>query len=216
MNTIILDMYGVILKESKGNFIPYTYRHFDEIEHNRLTRQFTVEKLFTKASSGDISSDEFLTTLGYNDPQFHMRNYIDNFLTLDSGFINFAERFYRKYDFALLSNDVKEWSAYITKRHDLDKYFRLKIISGNVKCRKPDIKIFEITLTALGKKAEDCIFVDNSIENLKTASELGITPILFNRDAVEYSGKTVNTFAELTEIIDNLSKSHNADISNVD
>lgn len=67
MTTIILDMYGVILEESKGNFIPYTYQHFDKSEHDRLLHQFREEKLFTKAGNGELSSDEFLTLLGYDD-----------------------------------------------------------------------------------------------------------------------------------------------------
>lgn len=201
--TILLDMYGVILEESKGNFIPYTYQHFDESEYDRLTRQFRVEKLFTKAGDGEISSDEFLTMLGYDDPQYHMQNYIENFLTLDAGFISFAERFYQKYDFVLLSNDVSDWSTYITKYHQLDKYFQYKIVSGDVKCRKPDRQIFEIALATAGKRADECIFIDNSIKNLKTAEALGISPVLFNRDGSEYGGAIVNTFAELAKMIDN-------------
>lgn len=43
--TILFDMYGVILEESKGNFIPYTFRHFNRTEHERLTRQFREEQL---------------------------------------------------------------------------------------------------------------------------------------------------------------------------
>ncbi len=33
-------MYGVIIEESKGNFIPYTLAHFPETEHHRLIRVF--------------------------------------------------------------------------------------------------------------------------------------------------------------------------------
>lgn len=201
MTTIILDMYGVILEESKGNFIPYTYQHFDESEYDRITRQFRVDKLFTKAGCGMLSSDEFLSLLGYDNPQYHMRDYIENFLTLDSGFIAFAEKFHCKYDFVLLSNDVSEWSAHITKYHRLNKYFSHKIVSGDVKCRKPDRKIFEIALATAGKKPDECIFIDNSVENLKTAAALGINSILFNRDNVEYDGAVVNSFDEVAEMI---------------
>jgi len=38
MKTIIFDMYGVIIKESKGNFIPYTRNHFPPPEHDRLIK----------------------------------------------------------------------------------------------------------------------------------------------------------------------------------
>ena len=163
---------------------------------------FRDEKLFTRAANGEMTSDEFLTRLGFEDPRFHMINYINNFLTLDPGFREFAEKYYRQYDFVLLSNDVAEWSAWITEHHDLDQYFTHKIVSGDVKCRKPDRKIYEIALEKAGKKPEECCFVDNSVKNLITAAELGIEPILFNRDGEEYTGTIVNSFAELAEVLD--------------
>ena len=73
---LLIDMYGVILEESKGNFIPYTYAHFPQSEYDRITHIFRVEKLFTQAGYGKISSDEFLSRLGYDDPQFSMKGHI--------------------------------------------------------------------------------------------------------------------------------------------
>lgn len=202
ITTIIFDMYGVIIEESKGNFIPYTYNHFDEFEYERITRQFRVEKLFGKAGNGELSSDEFLSLLGFADTEFHMRDYIENHLTLDAGFISFAERFSGQYEFVLLSNDVSEWSAYITEFHGLDKYFKHKIVSGDVKCRKPDRKIYELALERIGKKPEECLFVDNTAKNLLVAQELGIAAVLFDRDKEAYSGTKVNTFEELAQVIE--------------
>ena len=199
--TILFDMYGVILKESKGNFIPYTYQHFGESEYGRLTRQFREEKLFTKAGDGEMTSDEFLAKLGYQDPQFHMADYLENYLTLDEGFLPFAEEFASRYDLVLLSNDVSEWSAYLTEHHGLDRFFRHKIVSGDVKCRKPDRRIYEIALAETGKKPEECLFVDNSVKNLLTAAELGIEPVLFNRDGEEYGGTVVNSVPELAGLL---------------
>ena len=202
ITTIIFDMYGVIIEESKGNFIPYTYNHFDESEYERITRQFRVEKLFGKAGNGELSSDEFLSLLGFADTEFHMRDYIENHLTLDAGFISFAERFSGQYEFVLLSNDVSEWSAYITEFHGLDKYFKHKIVSGDVKCRKPERKIYELALERIGKKPEECLFVDNTAKNLLVAQELGIAAVLFDRDKEAYSGTKVNTFEELAHVIE--------------
>ena len=202
ITTIIFDMYGVIIEESKGNFIPYTYNHFDESEYERITRQFRVEKLFGKAGKGELSSDEFLSLLGFANTKFHMRDYIENHLTLDAGFIPFAERFAEQYEFVLLSNDVSEWSAYITEYHGLDKYFTHKIVSGDVKCRKPDRKIYEIALERIGKKPEECLFIDNTGKNLLVAQELGIVTVMFDRDKEEYAGIKVNTFEELAQVIE--------------
>lgn len=201
ITTLIFDMYGVILEESKGNFIPYTYNHFDESEYERITRQFRVEKLFSKAGNGEITSDDFLSMLGFKDTQYHMRDYIENHLTLDAGFIPFAERFVGQYEFVLLSNDVSEWSAYITEFHGLNKYFTHKIVSGDVKCRKPDKKIYELALERINKKPKECLFIDNTAKNLLVAQELGIIPVMYDRDKEEYAGIKVNSFEELAQII---------------
>ena len=201
-DTIIFDMYGVILKESKGNFIPYTCSHFDVTEHERLKRQFREEQLFTKAGNGEISSENFLSRLGFKDTDFHMKDYIENHLSLDSGFIPFAEKYYTGYEFVLLSNDVSEWSRYITNYYKLDKYFKNKIVSGDVQCRKPDEEIFRITLSRIKKQAVRCIFIDNSVANLRVAESIGLTPILFNRDNENYDGIIINSFPELDSLIE--------------
>lgn len=91
--------------------------------------------------------------------------------------MSFAEKYYEQYDFVLLSNDVSEWSAYITEYHHLNQYFQGKIVSGDVKCRKPDRRIYEIALEKTGRKASETVFIDNSVKNLHVAAELGITPI---------------------------------------
>lgn len=201
MKTIVFDMYGVILKESKGNFIPFTFQHFDACEHERLIKLLKKDQLFTKAGNGEMSSEEFMTLLGYDDPSYHMKNYIENYLTLDTGFINFAGKYADRYDFVLLSNDISEWSAYITKYYNLDQYFKNKIVSGDVKCRKPDKKIFTIALERMEKFPQECIFIDNSVANLEAAAEMGFLTILFNRDEVVYSGVTVNNFDELEKVL---------------
>ena len=43
--------------------------------------------------------------------------------------------------------------------------------------------------------------MDNSVKNLITAAELGIEPILFNRDGEEYTGTIVSSFAELADLL---------------
>lgn len=72
---LLIDMYGVIIKESKGYFIPYTFEHLGKMEHDRLTRAFREEGLFTKAGNGNLSSDEFLSLLGYQNPAETMQDY---------------------------------------------------------------------------------------------------------------------------------------------
>lgn len=194
---LLLDMYGVIIKESKGYFIPYTFEHFDKNEHCRLAWAFQKEKLFTKAANGDLCSDEFLSLLGYSDPTETMVDYLTNYLTLDQEFLQFAECNYIQYDFVLLSNDVKEWSKYLFDLHGLQKYFKKSLISGEIRMRKPENRIFVHAIEVMQCRPQDCIFVDNSVQNLKAAQKTGINTVLFNRDHEVYSGNIVDNFQEL-------------------
>ena len=198
---LLIDMYGVIIKESKGYFIPYTYEHFPETDYERLTNAFKVERVFSRAQKGGLSNQEYLTYLGYENPRVTMEDYLKNYLTLDEQFHNFARQLSKDMDFCLLSNDVAEWSEFLTDYHGMNPYFKEKIVSGDVCLRKPDRGIFEYALERLQCKPEDCIFVDNSVKNLRVAEELGIKTILFNRDGEEYEGDVVNDFAELGEML---------------
>ncbi len=201
---LLIDMYGVIIKESKGYFIPYTFQHFDEAEYDRLKKAFKDDKYFTKAQMGIISNEEFLGYLGYSSPKETKEDYLKNYLTLDEQFKAFAEKYSKVMDFCLLSNDVLEWSEFLTEYYQLNGYLKEKVVSGAVRMRKPDANIFLYAIDKLGCSPEDCIFVDNSVKNLLVAEKLGIQTILFNRDGEEYGGRVVNDFVELGTVLDSL------------
>jgi SAM-dependent methyltransferase len=82
-----------------------------------------------------------------------------------------------------------------------EKYFSHRTVSADVKCRKPDLKIFDLTLEAIGKAPSECIFIDNDVKNLLAAEEVGISAVLFNRDGAHFDGATVETFGELCDLI---------------
>lgn len=198
---LLIDMYGVIIKESKGYFIPYTLEHFASSEHERLKKAIKEEQYFTKAQRGELSNSEFLLYLGYTSPEETMEDYLKNYLTLDEMFIDFARKFSKIYDMCLLSNDVLEWSEYLTEYHQINAYFKDKIVSGQVHLRKPDKEIFIYALQKLGCEPGQCVFVDNSVKNLLVAEKLGIPTILFNRDGEEFDGRVVNDFEELAKML---------------
>lgn len=194
-------MYGVILNEPKGRLLDYSRDNLSPEEYKRVETLIYENRLFDKAGLGEINACEFLSLLGFKDEPYHSKRYIDGYLTLDEGFIRFAECAKDKYELVLLSNDVSEWSRYITEKFDLNKYFKCKIVSAEEKCRKPDLKIFDIALEKAGKSPAECIFIDNTPQNLLAAEEVGISAILFNRDNSHFDGMTVYSFDELSGLI---------------
>jgi len=194
MQTLIFDMYGVIIKESLGNLVPFAQEYFPE-----LSRE-TVYSYYRKAQLGRLTSAQFFTYLGFSDPEAVQAAYVAQ-LTLDDGFARAAQLLRKNFRFALLSNDVAEWSDALCGLHRLDALFPVRVVSGRVGCRKPEPAIFQIALDRLETSPEDCIFIDNSVKNLMTAKDMGMLPVLFNRDGESYEGLAVDTFEELTGLL---------------
>ena len=88
------------------------------------------------------------------------------------------------------------------EKFDLNKYFDVISISGDLKIQKPDERIFLLTIEKLGVKPEDCIYVDDRSGNLNAAKKVGMTPVLLNSRNEVYAGVVVNSFEELIKEID--------------
>ena len=65
------------------------------------------------------------------------------------------------------------------EQHHFLQLFDDLIISGEHKLIKPDPAIFALTLKRIGRKADECLFIDDSTHNIETARTLGFQTILF-------------------------------------
>jgi putative hydrolase of the HAD superfamily len=83
---------------------------------------------------------------------------------------------------ALLTNNVREWeSVWRAKLPELDDLFEVVVDSAFVGMRKPERRIYELTLERLGDdlRAEECVFVDDLEVNCEGARALGMTAVRF-------------------------------------
>ncbi len=80
---------------------------------------------------------------------------------------------------AMLTNNVKEWEARWRSMLPVDDIFELVVDSAFVGCRKPQPRIYEITLDRLGAEPAECIFIDDIDVNCDAAAALGLTAIHF-------------------------------------
>ena len=83
----------------------------------------------------------------------------------------------------LLSNFSLEKFKLIEHKHPVFEWFEDKIISGEHNAIKPDPEIFHIALRRFGKKAEECLFIDDSSANIETARRLGFQTVQFHSPA---------------------------------
>ena len=195
MKAIVLDMYGVILKQTGDDFVPYVQRTFPDL---------TPEEIYIpwfKADTGEWDSLQVWEALGYTgDLEQIEKEYLDT-IELNDGFKDFITAAKKKYRLAIISNDSSRWSRYFREKFDINKYFDVISISGDLKIEKPDERIFKLTLEKLGVGAEDCLYVDDREGNLAAAERLGMKPVMFNSRNAEYSGDVVNSFEELAEFV---------------
>jgi putative hydrolase of the HAD superfamily len=89
---------------------------------------------------------------------------------------------------ALLTNNVREWEPLWRSMLPVDELFELVVDSAFVGCRKPEPRIYEITLERLGLPAEACVFVDDVAVNCEAARALGIAAVHF-RDSEQASAE---------------------------
>jgi putative hydrolase of the HAD superfamily len=87
------------------------------------------------------------------------------------------------YRAALLTNNVREWEPLWRSMLPVDELFETVVDSAFVGCRKPDPRIYEITLGRVELPPEACIFVDDMEINCEAAEKLGITAIHFRETA---------------------------------
>jgi putative hydrolase of the HAD superfamily len=80
---------------------------------------------------------------------------------------------------ALLTNNVREWEPHWRSMLPVDEIFELVVDSAFVGFRKPEPRIYEITLERLGMVAGECLFVDDVADNCTAARELGMTAVHF-------------------------------------
>jgi putative hydrolase of the HAD superfamily len=197
MKVVILDMYGVVLKETGDGFVPFVNLTFPELSPEDIYLPWF------KADVGELSSLEVFEKLGFKGDLAKIeKDYLDT-MEINESFYEFATHIKKYYKLALISNDSSEWSRYLRDKHKINDYFDVITVSGDLKIKKPDERIFKHTIEKLGCLASDCTYIDDREFNLEAAQSLGMDTILFNSRNVQYGGKTVNNFKELANMLKN-------------
>jgi len=96
------------------------------------------------------------------------------------------------YRLAILSTTHKEMMAFKRQRFQLDNYFETIITSCDTGFIKPDPRIYTAALSQLQVSPSECLFIDDSQENVDAASDLGITSIRYQN-----TDQLIKRFAEL-------------------
>ncbi len=85
----------------------------------------------------------------------------------------------RGYKMAICTNNIREWEAHWRAMLPVDEIFDLVVDSAFVGSRKPEPRIYEITLERLDASPKEALFIDDVEVNCEGARNLGIEAIRF-------------------------------------
>jgi putative hydrolase of the HAD superfamily len=85
----------------------------------------------------------------------------------------------RGYKMAICTNNIREWEARWRAMLPVDEIFDVVVDSAFVGCRKPEPRIYEITLERVGVSPASALFIDDVELNCEGARKLGIDAIRF-------------------------------------
>jgi putative hydrolase of the HAD superfamily len=84
---------------------------------------------------------------------------------------------------AMLTNNVREWEPLWRSMLPVDEIFEEIVDSAFVGCRKPEARIYELTLERIGMPAEACLFIDDLQPNIEGAEAAGMSAVHFRDNA---------------------------------
>ena len=184
---IPLEAFGTALMraaEADGGVNPLF-----ELETGRLTESQFVGKLGA-ALRAELGRDVDLARFG--------ETFFEHLHPNDELFAFMRTLHARGYRMAILTNNVREWEPHWRSMLPVDELFELVVDSGFEGVRKPDPRIYEVTLDRLGVAPEAALFVDDTEANCGAARELGMQAVWFRSNA-EAIGEIERTLAQFSE-----------------
>ena len=184
IHAIVFDFGGVLI-----NWDPHRLfnKYFDN--DKQAIDNFLEEINF---SAWNLSQDngypftQAVTDLSAQFPQYaHLiRAYDEEWVESITGLIPETIEILRRlkstgYQLYGLTNWSKEKFPIVRQKYEFFNIFEDIVVSGEVKLVKPDPAIFQLLLRKIHRQPEECLLVDDSLNNIQAAQKMGFSTIHF-------------------------------------
>lgn len=171
IKVILTDLVGVLVFKKDG----YRTETTEEINAAKIENLFNHvddKKLLADIKSQlNLTDKEIETALPHIPAKFELYQPLWNkMLELKSNF-----------RVAIINNGNAIALGYWKNQFDFSP-FELFVNSGEEGIKKPDKRIFQLVCQRLGVKPEECLFLDDSLENIESAKGLGMQVIWWNKE----------------------------------
>lgn len=180
IRAVVFDIGGVVLKSKTFHSLTNEYARVMSREEGKVYEAFM--KYWNMWKLDKINEREFfeniLKDMEADYDRERLREIMYNFVGPDRDIIRLIEKLRKRYKVFSLTNHVREFFAFLDKKHGLEKNFDRIFKSYETRLAKPDAEFFRHMLSEIGLKPEECVFIDDKGENVEAAKKLGIKAIL--------------------------------------
>ena len=179
IKTIIFDFGDVFINLDKEGALKLALEKFEITELDEELQ--SINALYEQ---GLISTDELLDFYADNFPKLNKDELKSIWNHIIKDFPDHRLQFIKQlakdnnHQLILLSNTNELHIDYIKKNvsfyEDFKNCFDQFYLSHEINLRKPNADIFNFVLTENKLNAEECLFIDDTLENTQTAQQLGI------------------------------------------
>lgn len=183
IKAIIFDMGGVILRTQDRKPREKLGRKFNK-SYNEMDHLIYGTDSAKKATRGEIAEEEHREMvlkqfgLSMEDQDWFFGEFWGGDVK-DQELVDYIFELKKNYITALLSNAWSRAREDIEPRYQFLDAFDFSVFSAEIKMAKPDPQIYEWVLEQIKVKPEEAVFVDDFVENIRAANQLGIHGILF-------------------------------------
>ena len=187
IHNIIFDIGQVLAKFRWQEFIAEF--GFDSNLNERIAKATVLSPYWNEVDKGILTKEEIIERCISLDPDIEEQirlfyadtsNMVVEFDYSKDWICELKEQGYHIY---ILSNYGEDNFAHVKEKFQFLKYVDGAVISYQEKCIKPDPRIYQILLDRYQLIPEECVFLDDLLDNIKGAREFGIHTIHFNNQA---------------------------------
>ena len=176
IKAVIFDCFGVLIIGGKKS-----------IQHDFPSHKTELHDLAMRSDYGYITRDEFNATTteltGLSAADFEARYWAKNVRNESAFEWVRALTISTDYSIGMLSNIGRGWLDDLIPEQERDELFTSVVLSGDVGMIKPAPELFALAAQRLGVLPQECVMIDDLLDNIDGASRAGMHGIVFDTTA---------------------------------
>lgn len=185
IKNVIFDLGKVLIDTNPSEYLrKYGY---DEDKYQALLDAILYDSLWSDMDIGKHDSCKEIVDiyvekhkeLELEIRQFFAEEWMELYAPFEDTLAFYNEVYDNGYDIYILTNFSKDGYEVISNKFDFFKKAKGSVVSSHIKMVKPNPEIYKHLLGKYKLNPDECVFIDDSATNIKTANELGIHGIVY-------------------------------------